>query len=304
MKWLKRVGAGVGALVLLVVVSVGGYAGCKASAFDESMAKVYDVPVPDVTASTDEEVLGRGKHLVESLGACNAKDCHGNDLAGGPTLEMGPLGTMIGPNITQGGKSGEYSDGEFLRLLRHAIKKDGRSLQFMPVHEINWLPDEDLMAIISYIRTVPPSDKVTGDTEFGILGKVLDRRDEFHIDIARRIDHAAPPPDVPEPAPTKAYGFFIARGCTGCHGETFSGGRIPGTPDSIPVPTNITPHESGIKHYKYEDFITLLDTGKKPDGSQLDPFMPYESLSKMNEIEKKALWEFLSSLPPKDFGGR
>jgi len=304
MKWLKRGGAGLGALVLLLLVVGGGYVGCKARAFDQSMARVYDVPVPDVTASKDPELLGRGAHLVESVGACSANECHGADLAGGPPLEMGPLGTMIGPNITPGGKTGEYSDGELFRLLRHAIKNDGRSIQFMPVHESNWLPDDDLLAIISFLRTVPASDKVTSPTEFGLLGKVLDRRDELHIDIARRIDHDAPPPAVPTPAPTKAYGFFLARGCTGCHGATFSGGRIPGTPSSIPVPTNLTPHETGIEHYTYEKFVTLLDTGKKPDGSQLDPFMPYQALAKMNDVEKRALWEYLVSLPAKPFGGR
>jgi mono/diheme cytochrome c family protein len=294
----------VGGILALLLLTGASYAGYQGYAYDQSMAKVYDVPVADVTASDDADVIARGKHLTESIGACAMSDCHGTDLSGGNTVVMGPVGTFTGPNITAGGKLAEYSDGEIHRLIRHGIRRDGRSVQFMPVEEINWLPDDDIVAIISYLRTVPASDKTTPPTEFGILGKVLDRRDQLPLDVARRIDHDAPPPAVPEPGPTKAYGSLIARACTGCHGGTLSGGPIPGAPPDMPVPPNITPHETGIAHYDYDAFIHLLETGKKPDGKELDPFMPYKALAKMNDDEKKALWAYLQSVAPKPYGNR
>jgi hypothetical protein len=217
---------------------------------------------------------------------------------------MGPLGTMRGSNITPGGVLKDYSDGQIYRLMRHALKKDGRSVGFMPVHEINWLPHDDIVALISYLRTVPAVDKPVAPSEWRVLAKVLDRRDALPVDIARRIDHKAPPPEVPAPEPTKAYGYFVAKNCTGCHGETLSGGPIPGAPPHIPIPANITPHETGIAKYSYADFEKLLATGVKPDGKELDPFMPYQALAKMNDVEKKALWEFLRSVKAKPFGGR
>ena len=38
---------------------------------------------------------------------------------------MGPLGTMQAPNITAGGRGGEYWDAEFARLILHGVKRDG-----------------------------------------------------------------------------------------------------------------------------------------------------------------------------------
>lgn len=302
-RWLKRVGAGLGGLVLLLGVGGGAYATMKSSAYEKSMSKVYDVPLPAVARSTDPAVIARGKHLVEATAGCVSADCHGADLSGGKPLAMGPVGTITGPNVTPSGVAGAYSDGELARVIRNGIKKDGRSVRFMPSQDFSWLSDGDLSAIVSYLRTVPPVQRENGVIEIGLLGKVLDQRGEFVIDVARRIDHAKKEAAGP-PEPTAAYGKYLARGCQGCHGEGFSGGAIPGAPSSIPIPSNITTHETGIKGWTYEDFDKLLTQGVRKNGAKLNPFMPIESFGKMDEIEKKALYAFLMSVPPKPFGQR
>jgi mono/diheme cytochrome c family protein len=300
---VKRVLFGVLAVVGLVVVGGGAFVGYQVMRFDSSMNKVYDLPVKPLERSTDEAVLARGQHLSEAIVACVNADCHGPDLGGGKTLEFGPLGKVTGPNISAGGLGAAYSDGELVRLIRHGVKKDGRSVRFMPSHEINWLPDADLAAVISYLRTLPPSNKPNGPTELGLMAKIVDRLDLISLDVARHIDHAnieiAPPP-----APTAAYGRFVVRGCTGCHGERLSGGPIPAAPPELPVPLNLTPHETGLKGWTYEDFDRLLTTGMRKNGKKLDPFMPISAYVKMDETEKKALWAHLSSLEPLPFGGR
>jgi hypothetical protein len=91
---------------------------------------------------------------------------------------------------------------------------------------------------------------------------------------------------------------------TGCHGPGLSGGPIPGAPPELPVPSNITPHETGIKAYTGADFMRLLNTGIKRNGKKLDPFMPLPALAAMNDIEKRALWAYLSSIPAQPFGNR
>jgi len=40
-----------------------------------------------------------------------------------------------------------------------------------------------------------------------------------------------------------------------------------------------------------------LRTGKRPDGRELDKFMPWPAMSKMTDDEIAALWLYLSSLP-------
>jgi len=300
---VKRVLIGVGGLIGAVVLGGAAFVGFHVYRFGSSMDKVYEVPLPSVTLSSDAAVLERGKHLTEAVAGCNAKDCHGADLGGGKTLEFGPLGKVTGPNVSKGGLGAAYSPGEVFRLVRHGLKKDGRSVRFMPSHEMGWLPDSDITAIISHLETVPAVTKPNGPTELGAMAKVLDRFDMIHLDIARRIDHEKPE-IAPPAAPTAEYGRFLAKLCTGCHGANLSGGPIPGAPPTLPIPLNITPHESGMKGWTYEDFDRLMTTGVKKDGKKLDPFMPIDGFGKMNETEKKALWAHLSTLEPRPFGGR
>ncbi len=300
---LKRVAIAILGLLVVAGGGVGVYACVQTRSFDASMEKVYDVPAPTITRSTDPAVIERGKHLAIAVAPCAASKCHGADLGGGETFSMGPLATITGPNISQGGLGGAYSDGELARVIRHGLKKDGRSLRFMPAQDFSWLPDSDVVAIVSWIRTMPAVDRANGPMSIGTLGKVLDVNGQAELDVARRIDHEKTE-TVPPPSPTAEYGKFLARLCTGCHGQHLSGGPLPGAPKSMPVPLNITPHETGLKEWSYEDFDKLLVTGVRKNGKSLASFMPVEAFGKMSELEKKALWAYLQTVSPTPFGNR
>jgi Cytochrome c len=300
---LKRILMWLGIAVAVLVVSVGTYGFVQARSFNASMDKVYDFPLGTMVRSTDPSLIERGKHLSEAVAGCTTPDCHGADGGGGKQMSMGPLGMMAGPNITPSGMGALYSDGELARLIHHGVKKDGRSLLFMPAQDVCWLPDADVLAIISYVRSLPAVDKPNGPIQLGFLAKVLDRAEMLPIDVARHLDHESAGKG-PIPEPTARYGALLARICTGCHGAHLSGGRIPGAPSSLPVPSNLTPHETGLKDWTYEDFARVLEQGIKKDGKKLDPFMPFASFGKMDDIEKHALWAYLQSLPPTELGNR
>ena len=302
MKLWKKVLVGLALLLGVALLCGAGFAGYQAVAYDRSMSKVYAVPLPKAQLSQDPAVLERGKHLAESIGGC--LDCHGADLGGKLMADMGPIGTVYTPNVSAGGALAKYSDGELLRLLRDGIKRDGTSLLFMPSGDFRWWPEADLVAVASFVRSLPAVKRASMPSHVGVLGKVLDRFDMIPIDVARRIDHSAPPELAPTPAPTAEYGRFIAKLCQGCHGPSLSGGPIPGAPPEMPVPTNLTPHANGLAKYTEAQFYATISTGVRPDGSKLDPMMPVATLAAMNEIEKKALWLHLRSVPAKAFGGR
>jgi hypothetical protein len=296
---LKIAGLALGAVAL----TGAAYGGVQVSQFDTSMDKVYDVPASPIALSTDAAVIARGKHLVESVAPCATSLCHGGDLGGGKPIDIGPIGTFSGPNVTGANVGAAYSDGELARLIRHGVKKDGRSVRFMPAQDFAWLPDADVTAIVSYIRSVPPVDRPNEATVVKTLGKVLDRRDQFILDVARRIDHTKRE-TVPEPAPTAAYGAFVTRLCMGCHGEHLSGGHLPGAPPSIPIPLNITPDTTGLKDWTFEDFDKVMRKAIRKSGKPLDPFMPVEAWRNFDDVEMHAIWAYLRTLPPMPFGGR
>ena len=300
---VKKVLLGVGGVIGVVVVGGAAFVGYEVHAFNASLEKVYDVPVPTMARVTDPALLERGRHVAEAIAPCANSDCHGTDLGGGKTMDVGPLGKFTAPNISEGGLGATYSDGELVRVVRHGVKKDGTSVRFMPSHEFNWLPEADVAAAVSWMRTVPAVQKPNGPFEVGLLAKVLDRLDMLPIVTARRIDHAhietAPPP-----TPTPAYGAFLSRSCTGCHGETLAGGPIPGAPPEMAVPLNLTPHATGLAGWTLEDFKKTLQTGINKQGKKLDPMMPISAFGKLDDTEMQALFAYLSSLPPRAFGGR
>ena len=300
-RWLKRIALGLLALIALVLVSGGIYAYAQTSAYDASVAKVYDVAPLPLARTSDPAAITRGKHLTESIVGCALNDCHGPDLGGGKVTDGGPIGTMVAPNMTN--ILPAYNDGELARLIRHGIKKDGRTVRFMSVNEFNWITDADVVAVLSYVRTVPAVERTTPPMNIKTLGKVLDRRGQIPIDVARRIDHARIETGPP-PSPTADYGRYIARLCIGCHGDHLSGGPIPGAPSDFPVPLNLTPHETGLKGWTLEDLEKVATTGVNKKGKRLDAFMPVEAIAHMDDVEKRALWAYLQSLPPAPFGGR
>jgi mono/diheme cytochrome c family protein len=301
--WVKKVLYSIAGTVGVGLLGVGAFVFTQTRAFDASVTKIYAIPVPQLSASNDPVALLRGEHLARSLGGCALADCHGAQLKGGRLVPLGPLGSVQGPNITNGGMGAVYSDGDLMRLIEHGVKKDGKTVLFMTAHEINWLPQTDIVAIISYLRSLPGSTDSSGSVQVGLLGKVLDRQDKVVWDVARRIDHDHLDKG-PAPEPKAVYGKYIAKLCMGCHGETYGGGPIPGAPPDFPTPTNLTPHKTGLKGWTYEQFENLADHGIRHDGQKVDPFMPVEALANMDEIERRALFAFLTTLPEREFGSR
>jgi hypothetical protein len=176
-------------------------------------------------------------------------------------------------------------------------------VRFMPVQDFNWLPDHDVAAMVSYLRTVPSVDRPNGVITVKTLGKILDRRGKLVFDVARQVDHKNVE-IAPAPSPTKEYGKYVTRLCSGCHGEHLSGGRLPGAPSDLPIPLNLTPDATGLKDWTYADFDKLLTEGVRKNGKKLDPFMPIEAFGRMDETEKRAMYEYLTSLAPAPMGGR
>jgi mono/diheme cytochrome c family protein len=301
-RWLKRVGLGFLAILVVVLAGGGIYVYSQTSAYDASVEKVYDVKPLLLSRTSDPAAIARGKHLASSIAGCAIKDCHGPDFGAGKVTDGGPIGIMAPPNVSSTLLA--YSDGELGRLIRHGLKKDGRTVRFMPVNEFNWLSDADVVALISYLRTVPPVDRPTTAMTIKTLGKVLDRKGLLPIDIASKIDHGHIEQGPASASATAEYGRWIGRMCNGCHGDHMSGGPIPGAPPDFPVPLNLTPHATGLQGWSYEDFVGVVTTGVRKNGKKLAEFMPIEAISNMDDVERKALWAYLQGLPPMPFGQR
>ncbi len=295
-RFLKFLGYFLGAVVLLVVVAAASVYTLSA----RKLGRSYAVNVAPVAVPSDAASVQRGRHIAETRGCI---DCHGKDFGGAKVIDDPAVGLMWGSNLTtgRGSRTAGFTDDDWVRAIRHGVAKEGRGLVLMPSLEYSHFSDADLGALIAYLKTVPKVDRDSVPVTVGPVARALMLAGEIKI-AAEHIDHAGLRPPVVTPGITVDYGRYLAVGCTGCHGEQFAGGRIPGAPPDWPASRNLTP-SGDLARWSEADFLKVLETGVRPDGKQLNPVMPI-AFGKMTDVEKKALWTYLRTLPPAATSGQ
>jgi mono/diheme cytochrome c family protein len=279
----------------------------------EKPPKAPEAPAPD------PKLVERGAYIAKA-GACVV--CHtamgpmGPDVehafAGG--LEMpDPMGTWRTPNITQdkGSGIGSWTDDQIGRAIREGVRPDGKGLYaIMPFMNFAALSDDDTKALVAFLRTIKPIEKV----------------------IAPNKDLKMPQGPMPEPAmaPIKAlradatsadpvkHGGYMATVmlCNHCHwtpGKDFA----PAGPDKmfsggLPFELamlgkgklfarNITSDpETGIGKWTEDQIFTAIKTMTKPDGKTIQGPMLFMQ-GQWSTLEQKDLHDvaaFIHKLPP------
>lgn len=294
-KVLKWIGIVLAALVgFVVLVALGLYAKSRLE-----FRTHYNVQVETITIPTDSASIARGQHLTVIL----CQECHGKDLGGTVGwIPPGPLGTGDVPNLTggQGGLGAQFTNADFVRVLRHGVKPDGTSVFIMPANNFRYLSDADLGDIIAYLRSMPPVDRQTPEphARLSFLGNILVASGMLGSALrAPALEHAGPVPAAPQIGTTPEYGAYLVNinGCRDCHGAQLAGAR-PGTPGS-PLAPNLTPGGE-LRAWTEAQFQATLRTGVTPSGTHLPAqFMPWDFKGQMTDEELQAVFSYLQSLP-------
>lgn len=273
----------------------------------------FDGPYPEIKATTDSTVIARGKELI--FGPAHCADCHssvnadsllllGQDvpLSGGFAFNL-PIGTIYTRNITPDSATGigRYTDRQIARALRYGIGADGRAMfDFMPFHNTS---DEDLTAIISFLRAQKAVSKEIPENSFNLVGKTIK---------AFLIKPVGPTGEVPVAVKRDSstqYGKYLSMNvanCSGCHtnrdmmtgaytGEMFAGGL---EMDGLVTPNLTTDSSSRIYTWSERQFIQRFREGKKIPQSP----MPWNSFKNMSDDDLKAIYRYLKTLEPKKTG--
>jgi mono/diheme cytochrome c family protein len=332
-RWLKRIGLALAALVALLLLAVGASVLVSLTSYK----KVWDVPLPATRAVSDSAVIARGVYLV--YGPAHCADCHAPDdakakmflgeivpLTGG-TGEITFLGSWTAPNLTSDSATGlgAMSDGQLARVLRTGVNREGRiALPFKDTYAD--MTEEDLVAIISYLRSLKAEPGVAPRKKINLLGKItlayfLEPYGPKHPPVRARF----------EPAATAEYGGYIANvigRCESCHtprnlktgdflGAPFSGGmpfQSRARAGMVYVTPNLTPDSATgvMTHWTEDAFVQVMQRG----AVFADSPMPWGSYRRMTETDLRALYRYLHSLDPvrrdngpivqsaRDFAGR
>lgn len=296
LKALQFLMAGVATIVLVCAAAVYGFS-------ESRYRKQYAVTPRTVAIRTDSAALARGAHLVNSFGGC--VECHGDNLGGKMVIDDPAIGQVYGANLTRGkgGIGSALTPLDIVRAMTHGVGRDGRPLKVMPSTDYVHLSDDDLAAIVAYVRAAPPVDATQPAVRVGPVGRALFVAGKLPILHAERIDHEKSKAMAVQAGPTAEYGAYVASvGCKGCHGQTLAGGPIEGGAPDWPPSANLTPAGS-LKGWTEAEFTRLLRTGKRPDGSTVNPVMPTRLTKNLTDDEVRALWLYLRSLPAMPFGG-
>jgi len=288
-KWIGIIlGSLIGLLLLVgVVLTFVGNA---------RLTKSYDFPPSNIVIPTDAASLEYGRHRAETL----CQGCHGEDLSGiTDWFSAGPLGTIDSANLTagEGGVGREFtSDEDYVKAIRHGVGSDGKPI-FMPaVVSTAYLSDEDLGAIIAYLKTVPPVDHKTNGQNFTPLAKILLATGVLGNLPVESVSH-----DVHVTAPASGvsveYGEYLVNtnDCRVCHGPQLNGGSSP-DPTMTWISPNLTPGGE-LGFWTEEQFINALRTGTTPSGHQLNDEMPWKVYKSFYDDELRAIWLYLQSVP-------
>ena len=288
--------------------------------------RVYDdVPIPQLAASADPDVIARGKYLVRGPAHCS--NCHVGDLQemvradggeelpmkGGLEFPIGPIAVLYTANLTPDPETGigRYSDGAVFRLLRHNVKPDGRA-SIAPLMPFARMADDDLVAIVSYLRSTTPVRNDVPPARWRLFGKTIAAL--LRPAAVRPVVGHSPPATAPAQQATVERGSYLANSvanCMACHspidpatgeltGPAFSGNSRaePSTVDpsvAIRAP-NLTPDPTGVlvKFADEDAWIGRFRVGRVIAAS----YMHWGPFSRMTDEDLRAIYRYLMTLQP------
>ncbi|WP_026967264.1 c-type cytochrome [Algoriphagus terrigena] len=292
--------------------------------------KQYDIPYPDLKTSTDSTVIARGKYLVHGPAHCS--NCHVSSipdmiaadagepvpLKGGAPFHLGPLAVLYVPNLTPDPTTGigRYSDGQVFRMMRHAVRPSGIASISLLMPFWN-MADEDLVAVVSYLRSMEPIENEINPAEWSFLGKAI----RVFVSSFQPIQNPTPPKSAPPMLPTIERGEYLARSvanCVGCHtqrdpmtfeatGPEYAGGMefepdpefnksIGEDPEIWLRTPNLTPDPgSALSKFKtLEEWKARFRQGRQ---IKVSP-MHWGPFSRLSDEDLEALYLYLHSLSP------
>jgi mono/diheme cytochrome c family protein len=202
-----------------------------------------------------------------------------------------PLGAFVSANLTPAGPLKDWSDAEIFRAIRNGIDRDGNVLFAMSGARGRHLSDEDVKAVIAYLRSQPavPDETPKPLDQFNPLALIL---------VGAGVIPEGEPPiseaiTMPPKGPTAEFGKYILsyQDCVLCHGADLSGGTAV---QLAPV----GPSLSVIKNWTQDEFIATLRTGVDPNGHALNnKLMPWQNIGRMDDDELAAVYAYLVSAP-------
>ncbi len=276
---LRILARGAAGIVILVLLS----AAAIYIASEGLLRRTYDVALVPVVVPADAESIAEGRRLATIRG-CN-DGCHGKGVSGGMLFD-GPwyYGDMVAPDLSR--VAATHTDAELARVIRHGVRRNGRSTFGMPSSMFFHLTDADLGVIIAFLRSLPPGSGPETSVRFGPLAR-LELVMKPYYAYAMEIERDSPWATEAELQGTIGRGRYLAlTACTECHGMNLKGSDDGSAPDLVAAGA-----------YTPAQFERLMREGVAIGEREL-PMMSEVArvrFSQFRDDEVRALYDFLSA---------
>jgi len=276
-----------------LAASLSAVVACVALITVNGLFKLHarSAPAPLTNVAGTAEQIQRGKAISD--GFCSACHSKSGTLTGG--LDIGehfpmPIGSFVSSNLTPAGRLSRWRDADIFRAIRNSVDADGRWLIIMSYTNAGKLSDEDIRAVIAYVRSVPLAAKANEDPpdHLNLLGIAMLGAGLLPTGSPVSIGPITAPPA----SPTSRYGEYILsyQDCRACHGAKLTGG-VPGQLGPLGPDLNL------VKGWKLEEFVATMRTGIDPSGHEISKEMPWQPIGRMSDEELGAVYEYLTHLP-------
>jgi mono/diheme cytochrome c family protein len=272
-RWVRR-GLLAGAILLLA-----GYATVYGTS-QRAVNRSYEAPLAEVAFAATPGLLAEGERLARIRGCIG---CHGREMEGQVFFDERWVARIVAPDLTR--IAAELTDAELERVIRRGVRPDGRGVWVMPSNMFYHLSDEDVAAIIAYIRSVPPRNGPRTEVRLRLLGRVGLATGKFPA-ITGAIDASEPRMTVNRDDPLSLGRYLALTSCTECHGMDLRG-HPPQTPD-LRIAAAFSP----------EAFTRLMREGTGLGGRELGlmGLVGRDRFSHFTDAEIAALHAFLVTL--------
>ena len=259
------------------------------------------------------DAVARGKYVFAAAGGCGCHTEKDKPVNSGGRRYDGPFGSVYSTNITPDRQTGigGWTDDQIITAIRLGRRPNGERL--IPVHPypvFNGMAEEDLRALVAYLRSLPPVDRPNQPKRITVP---LFESVFLPAWLATFAPRETPPPTAP--ASGLARGEYLVRAvghCGECHtprGATqatdnsrFLAGTPKG-PDGDPVPNITTDKDTGLT-WSEEEIAEFLGTGKKPDGDDAQGLMDevtqgtIAGFKHLTKADRLAIAHYLKRVPP------
>ncbi|UGY11052.1 cytochrome c [Phyllobacterium pellucidum] len=229
-------------------------------------------------------------------------------LAGGVNL-VTPFGTFVTPNISPSKQGiGDWSFEDLANAMMAGVAPDGRHFYpAFPYTSYARMQPQDVADLYAYLKTLPPSDNVSGPHKLGFPFNV--RRG---LGLWKRL-YLSPKPVLAIAEATDAVkrGQYLVEGpghCGECHtprnaiggldkGRWLAGAKAAEGKGVVP---NITDGEGGISDWSEKDIAYALESGFTPEFDSLGSSMAdvIQNMAQIDASDREAIAAYLKAVPP------